>query len=68
MVNPLTHHRYGLLSEGQFDSVGRFEDDPLIEQKDIIMVMDVAIDLARLEMELVANLQLKILNMNDFML
>ena len=54
------------MSEGLFDSVGRFEDDPLTEQKDIIMVMDVAINFARLEMELAANLQLKILNMNDF--
>ena len=56
------------MSEGQFDSVGRFEDDPLTERKDIIIVIDVAIDLVRLEMELAANLQLKLLNRNDFML
>ena len=46
-----------ILTEGQFDSVGRFEDDPLTEHTDVILVMDIAIDLVRLEMELTANLQ-----------
>ena len=46
-----------ILTEGQFDSVGRFEDDPMTEHEDMIMVMNVAIDLVRLEMELAANLQ-----------
>ena len=46
-----------ILTEGQFDSVGRFEDDPMTEHEDIIMVMNVAIDLVRLEMELAANIQ-----------
>ena len=46
-----------ILTEGQFDSVGRFEDDPMTEHEDIIIVMNVAIDLVRLEMELAANLQ-----------
>ena len=45
------------LTEGQFDSVGRFEDDPLTGHEDVVMVMDVAIDLVRLEMELAANLK-----------
>ena len=46
-----------ILTEGQFDSVGRFEDDPMTEHEDMIIVMNVAIDLVRLEMELTANLQ-----------
>ena len=46
-----------ILTEGQFDSVGRFEDDPMTEHEDMIIVMNVAIDLVRLEMELAANLQ-----------
>ena len=46
-----------ILTEGQFDSVGRFEDDPLTGHEDVVMVMDVAIDLVRLEMQLAANLQ-----------
>ena len=46
-----------ILTEGQFDSVGRFEDDPMTEHEDMIIVMNVAIDLVRLEMELDANLQ-----------
>ena len=46
-----------ILTEGQFDSVGRFEDDPVTGHEDVVMVMDVAIDLVRLEMELAANLQ-----------
>ena len=46
-----------ILTEGQFDSVGRFEDDPMTGHEDMIMVMDIAIDLIRLEMELTANLQ-----------
>ena len=46
-----------ILTEGQFDSVGRFEDDPLTRHEDVVKVMDVAIDLVRLEMELAANLQ-----------
>ena len=46
-----------ILTEGQFDSVGRIEDDHMTEHEDMIIVMNVAIDLVRLEMELAANLQ-----------
>ena len=46
-----------ILTQGQFDSVGRFEDHPMTEHEDMIIVMNVAIDLVRLEMELAANLQ-----------
>ena len=46
-----------ILTQGQFDSVGRFEDHPMTEHEDMIIVMNVAIDLVRLEMELAANLK-----------
>ena len=44
---------------GPIYRVGRFEDDPVTEHEDMIMVMNVAIDFVRLKMELAANLSMK---------